>query len=413
MMKQEGCWMEVYNKEIFCRTMIVNEALFGQTEKQLRMMMNEVETELNFDFHDFYLCLTGLPKKYYTAELNMNRKDFVRIFEAFIRQIHNQARRDEIEMMHAVINYDGSKQIAFLIKKGNKSEAEILAFAGRIMEILEAEYQKDERYQRSSLANFTVLSSWICDYSALAATFETVRKLSRMAYFDMRPIVVQQQDIPEGKGDWKRIRELFEQIELLIFDKNVRKLELAVHELFSKEVKLSYNFDLAYAVINDLNRLTMKLKDQLNLELPSAQLLFRLERYFSVEETEKNVLQLLRRIHQEAAADYQRMSPITQQVLAWIKQNYMREIGLQEAADRLGLAPAYVSRTFSRDLKVSLSAYITRLRIERAKLLLMETNMKIAEIADNVGIVNRDYFSVLFKKNTGMRPQEYRDFYRQ
>ena len=192
--------MEVYNKEIFCRTMIVNEALFGQTEKQLRMMMNEVETELNFDFHDFYLCLTGLPKKYYTAELNMNRKDFVRIFEAFIRQIHNQARQDEIEMMHAVINYDGSKQIAFLVKKGSKSEAEILAFAGRIMEILEAEYQKDERYQRSSLANFTVLSPWICDYSALAATFETVRKLSRMAYFDMRPIVVQQQDIPEGKG---------------------------------------------------------------------------------------------------------------------------------------------------------------------------------------------------------------------
>ena len=47
--------MEVYNKEIFCRTMIVNEALFGQTEDQLRMMMNEVDTELNFDFHNFYV----------------------------------------------------------------------------------------------------------------------------------------------------------------------------------------------------------------------------------------------------------------------------------------------------------------------------------------------------------------------
>ena len=65
--------MEVYNKEIFCRTMIVNEALFGQTEKQLRMMMNEVETELNFDFHDFYVWLPGLPKKYFSAELNINR----------------------------------------------------------------------------------------------------------------------------------------------------------------------------------------------------------------------------------------------------------------------------------------------------------------------------------------------------
>ena len=60
----------------------------------------------------------------------------------------------------------------------------------------------------------------------------------------------------------------------------------------------------------------MKLKDQLNLKLPASQLLFRFERYFSVEETEKDVLQRLRRIHQEAAADYQRMSPITQQAIA-------------------------------------------------------------------------------------------------
>ena len=92
------------------------------------------------------------------------------------------------------------------------------------------------------------------------------------------------------RGDWNRIRELLEQIELLLFDKNVHKLELAVHELFIKEVKPSFNFDLGYAVINDLNRLTMKLKDQLNLTQSSASLLFHLDRYFSVEETEKRCL---------------------------------------------------------------------------------------------------------------------------
>ncbi|MFR0979132.1 MAG: hypothetical protein ACLSFJ_06715, partial [Holdemania filiformis] len=160
--------------------------------------------------------------------------------------------------------------------------------------------------------------------------WEFLLKLSRLAYFDMRPVVIRSQDIPQGKGDWNRIRELLEQIELLLFDKNVHKLELAVHELFIKEVKPSFNFDLGYAVINDLNRLTMKLKDQLNLTQSSASLLFHLDRYFSVEETEKAVLERLRQIHQEAAADYQRMSPITQQAIAWIKQNYTEEIGLQE-----------------------------------------------------------------------------------
>ena len=121
---------------------------------------------------------------------------------------------------------------------------------------------------------------WHTRLEKLRNYWEFLLKLSRLAYFDMRPVVIRSQDIPQGKGDWNRIRELLEQIELLLFDKNVHKLELAVHELFIKEVKPSFNFDLGYAVINDLNRLTMKLKDQLNLTQSSASLLFHLDRYF-------------------------------------------------------------------------------------------------------------------------------------
>ena len=75
---------------------------------------------------------------------------------------------------------------------------------------------------------------WHTRLEKLRNYWEFLLKLSRLAYFDMRPVVIRSQDIPQGKGDWNRIRELLEQIELLLFDKNVHKLELAVHELFIK-----------------------------------------------------------------------------------------------------------------------------------------------------------------------------------
>ena len=66
--------------------------------------MNEVGTELNFDFHNFYLCLTGLTKKYYTSDLKLNRQDFVRILKRSSVEF-SAGRRAKVEMVDAVIDY--------------------------------------------------------------------------------------------------------------------------------------------------------------------------------------------------------------------------------------------------------------------------------------------------------------------
>lgn len=404
--------MEIYNKEIFCRTMVINEALFGQSEKQLRMMMNEVNTEIYFDFHDFYLCLTGLQKKYYTSVLNMNRSDFIKIFRASMEQIEALASQQKITKLHAVINYDSSKQIVFLIKKENHNERDIQRFAGQIMSILEAEYQKNERYQHSGLANFTVLSDLIAGYDQMADEFEQLRWLSRLSFFDMRPAIIRKQDLQIKKADWKRVREKIDQLEELIFIDQPARLEEAVHDIFSRDLKRSFDFQLCYAVLNDLSRMLMKLNEQLAGPWQPEALVLRLETYASVEKAEMEILTLFLSLQSLASSDYHKMTPVTREALNWIKANYTRDIGLQETADHLGLTPAYLSRTFSRDLKITLNAYLVRLRIEQAKILLMETNDKISDVARQVGVYSAEYFSVLFKKNTGMRPQDYRDCYR-
>ena len=72
------------------------------------------------------------------------------------------------------------------------------------------------------------------------------------------------------------------------------------------------------------------------------------------------------------------------------------------------LSPGYLSRLFKKEVGQNLSTYIQNVRVEQAKVLLQSTNLKIFEIADEVGINDPVYFSKTFKKITGHRPNEFR-----
>ena len=57
----------------------------------------------------------------------------------------------------------------------------------------------------------------------------------------------------------------------------------------------------------------------------------------------------------------------------------------------------------------SISQHLTHLRLEKARQLLRDPELKIYEVSQMVGYPNQYYFSVWFKKNTGMTPTEYRN----
>jgi len=97
------------------------------------------------------------------------------------------------------------------------------------------------------------------------------------------------------------------------------------------------------------------------------------------------------------------------QIVDYIKSNYHeKDICLDTIAKNVHLSPAYVSAMFKKEKNINISDYIIKIRIERAKYLLMTTDMKTYEISEEIGYVNSQYFSVLFKRNTGASPTEYR-----
>ena len=97
------------------------------------------------------------------------------------------------------------------------------------------------------------------------------------------------------------------------------------------------------------------------------------------------------------------------QIVNYIKDHYQeKDICLDTIAKNVHLTPTYVSAMFKKGKNINISDYIIKIRIEKAKYLLMTTDMKTYEISDEIGYVNSQYFSVLFKRNTGLSPTEYR-----
>ena len=84
------------------------------------------------------------------------------------------------------------------------------------------------------------------------------------------------------------------------------------------------------------------------------------------------------------------------------------ELSLASAAKVFYLNSSYLSRIFKKETGRSFVEYLTDLRIEKAKLLLKNSDLKIYEIAERVGIDNPNYFGILFKKVEGCSPLEYR-----
>ncbi|RED63057.1 response regulator transcription factor [Cohnella lupini] len=114
----------------------------------------------------------------------------------------------------------------------------------------------------------------------------------------------------------------------------------------------------------------------------------------------------------QALAERQRdASAVIAKVQSYILENLQTELTRDGIANSVYRNPAYLSRLFRKETGISLSDYITQLRIDHAKRYLIDTNDKVSNIAEGVGYIHFSYFAKLFKKVTGLSPQEYRKRY--
>ncbi|SFN73588.1 helix-turn-helix domain-containing protein [Proteiniclasticum ruminis] len=118
------------------------------------------------------------------------------------------------------------------------------------------------------------------------------------------------------------------------------------------------------------------------------------------------------RLIEEYAALVQRMTTVgysrhIQNAIHYLEAHLEEKILLQDVADYVHISASHLSRQFRKETGMSMTAFINKRRVDRAKALLSENQESVTTIALSCGFENLNYFSKIFREQTGMTPLHY------
>ena len=99
---------------------------------------------------------------------------------------------------------------------------------------------------------------------------------------------------------------------------------------------------------------------------------------------------------------------VIQGITRFLQEHLAEEISLSVLAEEFHLNPQYISQLFKSEIGVGFLAYLTNIRMEQAKKLLLTTSLSIAEVSEQSGYGDYRVFSKVFKKSEGNTPYQYR-----
>lgn len=193
---------------------------------------------------------------------------------------------------------------------------------------------------------------------------------------------------------------------------SMEKLEYCINQIYSAYMtqdKLDFSecYDIAEEIVNyffdhveiqqeEIGRLKKKIHSNC-------------EHCYTISGLKKCLKSCLGGVMEESreAAEAESVKPI-RQARKYMEEHYSEKIVLEDLAEIVGLNPVYFSVLFKKETGINVSAYLLNVRMEKAKELLCNTNETIAAIGDRVGYKDSRYFSQTFTKQVGVKPVLYR-----
>ena len=207
-----------------------------------------------------------------------------------------------------------------------------------------------------------------------------------------------------------------EELERLVLSEKPDQLTQYIIQLFSDLKKTNFQNPgdfLPYLTpilqaLDDLIRRRFTVED----DYPSSitALVNRLSDAFCLDDMRMTLLR-----HCEEIQDTLRSRPDSETALRinrvkqYILAHYSENLTLETIARQINLAPTYLCLLFREKTGQTMNAYITETRMEKARALLADLNLKLFDVSSAVGYPNPSYFTRLFRKHTGMTPTEYRN----
>lgn len=210
------------------------------------------------------------------------------------------------------------------------------------------------------------------------------------------------------KKDYSEEDDLFmKDIETALSLKNTELLKEKVNALLDKyrNTNLHSHIYIRYICTMLLQQLMQQLPCQKKEFEEVAESIFMLRSFSDIADLIRDYLdQVVDNFDQEANSSHY----VVYQVKQYIDQHYQEDLKLNQLAEQVFLSSNYLSNIFTKYTGCSLNKYIKQVRLKKAKEMLRNTNMKIADVGKEVGYANTSYFIKKFQEMYGITPEKYR-----
>lgn len=263
------------------------------------------------------------------------------------------------------------------------------------------------------IESFGAMGTVVTEIEALKESFEISKSL--LSYLLVQgfgivatPDLLEKKRGVEGEVDIAKLRRMIieqNQKDVItyiqdILISNVRNGELVPEDLYHMCIQIAILLD---EIVRDFslkkNRYVYNLKGLI-------------EQIYKVNNLAMLTTLLIERIREVMdAINENRVSytPVVQQVVTYVHENYKEDMSLKVLAHKYNINTSYLGQVFLKEVGCSFSQYLNQVKNSKAKELILTTNMKVNDIAKEVGYVDTSYFYRKFKKYYGVSPASFRE----
>ena len=248
--------------------------------------------------------------------------------------------------------------------------------------------------------------------------FDEVFKLSKMKVFlGNNTIILNNTFVKNLNLDTDTLNKRINAITIAIEQNHIENLKLELTRLYDRDIRgfmqfnyLNYiNSSLLDLIMKTCNRYSINYEDIFSSSYMPIEILSTKE---TVEEMSSWFIEVFAKIiNIKFNNSYKnKYSKKVSDSIDYINKNlYNQSLSLTDIAENINAHKVYLCRIFKEETGENVTQYILKAKIEKSKEIILSTNYKLYEIADILGFNSPQQFSILFKKVTGITPNQFRD----
>lgn len=269
--------------------------------------------------------------------------------------------------------------------------------------------------QNSTPATVTIgIGNYYPEATDIAFSYNEARKALYNRHFMGANQVIHVQDVERYRRSplpysYRKERQFLERVRTGN-QEEAKKILLEIIE--ESLVPCAYNMDLVRSLVTELLIVFSRTLAEVGGDtetFSSFTYIQQLSCFTNIEEIKHWLLGLIEKaLEQNDKNKLALNSQVVTSAIKYLKENFRKDISLEEISHYVHLSPYYFSRIFKKETGLNFVEYLTKLRIEEAKRMLRNSEESIINIASIVGYNEPNYFSRVFRKLEGITPKQYR-----